>query len=356
MKEEYNYNFSYSTILNKLKSDDIISPLAHKNTITLYNEKMNKSIKENEDIPNNKMELFQTRQITYEKAHVRRSSNLYSFGEEIQMDGCQKLWFGEKVTYLHLAIDKATKKFLFGWFEYEEITRGYFVLLFNIIMNYGIPNRIKTDNRNSFSNHENKVDTTQFGIICNELGIELVTTSSPTAKAHIERGNKTFKDRLIAELRHEKIIDIDEANEYINTIFIPKINRKFSYQIDESKSKMKVNNYSEQELNLIISEKYKRIIDNASSIKFNNIYYVPVEPNTGEVVCFIKKTECLLLISYNSELWCKIENKFYMLVELKDRKESMKKESLKPEEEPKERLKYIPPQDHIWRKTFKQFF
>ena len=57
------------------------------------------------------------------------------------MDACQKLWFAGIPSFLHLAVDKATKKVLFGWFEYEEITRGYFVVLFHIIINYGIPNK-----------------------------------------------------------------------------------------------------------------------------------------------------------------------------------------------------------------------
>ena len=52
---------------------------------------------------------------------------------------------------------------------------------------------------------------------------------------------------------------------------------------------MKQNNYSEQELHLIISERTTRIIDNASSIKFENKYYVPVNNETGEVVSYIKK-------------------------------------------------------------------
>lgn len=96
------------------------------------------------------------------------------------MDVCFKLWFGGITSALHLAVDKGTKKVLFGWFEYEELTRGYFVLLYNIIINYGIPHKIKTDNRNSFSNGKNKVDTTQFGSICNDLKITLVTTSVAT--------------------------------------------------------------------------------------------------------------------------------------------------------------------------------
>ena len=54
-------------------------------------------------------------------------------------------------------------------------------------------------------------------------------------------------------------------------------------------SMMKKNNYSEEELNLIISERTVRIIDNASSIKYNGKYYIPIDNNTGEIVSYIKK-------------------------------------------------------------------
>lgn len=274
---------------------------------------------------------------------------MYAFGQEVQMDASPKIWFGDIVTHLHLAVDKGTKKVLFGWFEYEEITRAYFVLLFNIIINYGIPKLIKTDNRTTFSNQKNKVDNTQFGRICIDLGIELNTTSIPTAKANVERENKTFKDRLIAELRHEKITDIDEANRYLNEIFIPKMNKNFSFEINEKTSMMKINNYSEQELNLIISEKFTRIIDNASSIKYGNKYYIPINPDTGEITCFSKKTECKFIITYNAEYWCEIENNYYQLIELQDRDSTMKKEN--KNDKPIERKKYIPPKNHPWRKN-----
>lgn len=36
------------------------------------------------------------------------------------------------------------KKVIFGWFEYEKITRRYFVVLFNMIINYGIPAKNKS--------------------------------------------------------------------------------------------------------------------------------------------------------------------------------------------------------------------
>ena len=349
-KVKKDYNISYSVILNEFKKDDIISPLAHNNTIKLYTNNMNKAIENNDEkLSEEKIELFKSRQIAIEKARTRKSTTLYSFGQEVQMDACEKKWFGSIVSHLHLAVDKGTKKVLFGWFEYEEITRGYFVLLFNIIVNYGIPKRIKTDNRNSFSNNKNKVDTTQFGIICETLGIELITTSAAVGKPNVERANKTFKDRLIAELEYEGINDIDKANEYLNNVFIPYMNKKFSYEIDHKTSKIRPNNYTEEELNLIISEKYNRIIDNASSIKYNNKYYIPVNPDTGVITSFMKKTECSFIITYNAEYWCKIESNYYKLIELENRDSTMKKEI--DNNKPVEIKKYIPPTNHPWRKN-----
>ena len=350
------YDISYDVMLKRFTKDDIISPLAHKKTVKDYNEKM-KIIIDNKDTENNdsKIELYKSRIIEVEKAHIRRSSNLFVFGQEVQMDACEKLWFGGIVSYLHLAVDKATKKVLFGWFEFEEMTRGYYVVLFHIIINYGIPAKIKADNRSSFSannakNKEKKVFLTQFGKACEELNIVLETTSISTAKANVERENETFKNRLIAELRRKGITTIDEANKYLNEVFIPKMNEKFSYAIDKNKSLMRENNYSEGELKLIISEKYTRIIDNASAISYNKKYYIPINIETGEVTCFMKGTKCIFIINYDGEYYSEIENHYYKMLELENRDSVMKKE-LEIDVKEKEHHKYIPPITHPWRKN-----
>ena len=235
------------------------------------------------------------------------------------------------------------------------MTRGYYVLLFHIIINYGIPAKIKADNRSSFSannakNKDKKVFLTQFGKACEELNIVLETTSVSTAKANVERENRTFKNRLIAELRRKEITTIDEANKYLNEEFIPKMNKKFSYAIDENKSLMKENNYSEEELKLIISEKYTRIIDNASSISYGRKYYIPINIETGEVTCFMKGTKCIFIINYDGEYYAEIENKYYKMLELENRDSIMKKES-EINTIKKEHHKYIPPKNNPWRKN-----
>ena len=352
------FDISYDVMLKRFTKDDIISPLAHKKTIKLYKDKMNEVIKEDDsNIKEEKVELFKSRIIEAEKAHPRRSSNLYAFGQEVQMDACNKMWFGGIPSFLHLAVDKATKKVLFGWFEYEEITRGYYVLLFNIIINYGIPQKIKADNRSTFSannakNKGKKVFMTQFGKVCEQLDIVLHTTSVSTAKANVERENKTFKDRLIAELRYEGITDIDEANKYLNEVFIPKMNKRFSYAIDKNTSLMRENTYTEEELKLIVSERKEKIIDNASCISYNHNYYIPIDLETGEIINFQKGTKCTLIIDYDGEYIGEIQDYYYKMLELENRDSVMKKESeITDSKIEKEHHKYIPPKNHPWRKN-----
>lgn len=350
------YDISYDVMLKRFTDDDIISPLAHKKTVKAYKEKMNEVIKDdNSNIKEEKVQLFKSRIIEAEKAHPRKANNLYSFGQEVQMDACNKMWFDGIPSFLHLAIDKATKKVLFGWFEYEEITRGYFVVLFNLIINYGIPAKIKADNRSTFSannakDKEKKTFMTQFGKVCERLDIVLNTTSVSTAKANVERENATFKNRLIAELRYENIKDIDGANKYLNEVFIPEMNKKFSYVIDEETSLMKENTYTVDELKLIISERKEKIIDNASCISYNKKYYIPIDLKTGEVTNFHKGTKCTLIIDYDGEYIGEIENRYYKMLELENRDSVMKKES-EIKTEKKEHHVVVPPANHPWRKN-----
>ena len=104
------------------------------------------------------------------------------------------------------------------------------------------------------------------------------------------------------------------------------------------------------ELKLIISEKYTRIIDNASSISYGRKYYIPINIETGEVTCFMKGTKCIFIINYDGEYYAEIENKYYKMLELENRDSIMKKES-EINTIKKEHHKYIPPKNHPWRKN-----
>ena len=43
------------------------------------------------------------------------------------------------------------------------------------------------------------------------------------------------------------ILDIDDANKYLLDVFIPKMNKKFSYDVDENKNQMRKNIYTDED-------------------------------------------------------------------------------------------------------------
>ncbi len=341
----YKYGISFSSMVSMFSVEEIIFPYAHHKTVKLYNKNMKNAIKE-KTITEEKSQLFEQRKKEAFEKHIRKSSLHYLFGEEVQIDASFWIWFGTEETALHLAVDKATKKILAGYFNYEETTDAYLVILMDMIVNFGIPKRIKTDKRNSFSinnakSSKSKLNITQFGRICEDLEIELLCSSDPLFKPNIERENGTFKRRLKAELRYNNVTTIEEANEYLNEIFIPKMNQRFSCEINPKKNVMRENNYPEDELNLIISIRCERSIDNASSIKYLNNYYLPVDIKTGEIISFKSRTKCTVVKAYDNKLFGIINEKLYILLLVEQRENEISRAS---------KNGFKPSDNHPWKK------
>ena len=59
------------------------------------------------------------------------------------------------------------------------------------------------------------MNTIQFRRICQELEIIFKSSSVLVFKPNVERENKTFKGHLVAELRHENIVEDYKANKYL---------------------------------------------------------------------------------------------------------------------------------------------
>ncbi len=98
-----------------------------------------------------------------------------------------------------------------------------------------------TDRRTVFEYKQKKSpsveeDTfTQFGYACNQLGIQIKTSSVPEAKGRVERIFKTLQSRLILELRLNGITTIEQANIFLDS-YIKEYNAKFALPINNIKS------------------------------------------------------------------------------------------------------------------------
>ena len=85
-------------------------------------------------------------------------------------------------------------------------------------------------------------------------------------KNMIERLFKTFQDRLVKELKLNNISKMEEANRYIEKVFLPHHNNKFK---KEPLSKDSFFLKTTVDLDNIFSIKEERTVDNANCVKWN---------------------------------------------------------------------------------------
>lgn len=347
--EQENIDVSYSTIYNLLTKNGIYPPNEHR--ITKKERAKKKILEAKKDISQEDLKEAISHEIALEDSHPRKSRAKY-FGEELQSDASIHNWFGDIKTALHLSMDNATGHVVGGWFDYQETLYGYYTIMRQILLNYGIPNKIITDNRTVFNyektnrKDDSKDVLTQFGYACHTLGIALETTSVSQAKGQIERCNGTFQRRLINELKLNNIITIEEANEYLVNVFIPKFNNRFALPIENFQSVME-STLTEEKVNLVLSILSPRKIDGGSAIKYKNKYY-QIYNQDNDLMCFRKGTDCLVICSYNKDLYVTIDEKVYSLQEFeRNKKESDTFDEI--HEEPKPKKVYIPPMSHPWK-------
>ena len=74
-----------------------------------------------------------------------------------------------------------------------------------------------------------EVAVTQFGQMCERLGIRIIAANSPQAKGRVERNHGTHQDRLVKKLRRKNIRTYESANEYLNSEYLLEHNRRFAH-------------------------------------------------------------------------------------------------------------------------------
>ena len=352
LKKDENIDVSYDFIYKNLTKTGILSPKARKKTKRMFKKKqLLEEKKINLAMSDEQIDYIVNHEIALEDSHPRGEKPKY-FGEIIEQDGSIHEWFGGFKTCLHLAIDKATSTIVGAYFDKQETLNGYYNVFHQILTNYGIPYKFLTDNRTVFNymflnpdkRTSDKDVLTQYGYACKQLGVELETTSVSQAKGLIERTNGTFQDRLVSELRLNNITTMDEANKYLIDVFVPYFNNRFALDYKKFESVFE-QSPNEEVINYTLAVLTPRKIDNGNSIKYQNKYYQPYLNN--QLKCFIPKTECLVIKTFNGDLLITIDEQILELKEL-SRNERFSKE-FDEVIEVKEKKKYIPPMSHPWK-------
>lgn len=214
------------------------------------------------------------------KTHRRRKRKSCE-GELVQADGTPFDWFNIGVKYsLHGFVDDATGKILGLYMCEHECLLGYLEVLRQMLTNFGIPKVLYPDKYSVFFPNPKqkvtieeelegkKIPTTQFMDIVTTLGINMFPASTSQAKGRIERLWNTLQDRLITEFKINNIASIDEANVFLIK-YIKKYNKKFAVEPECSISKFSpIPDYID--LDLLLTCKLKRTIDNSGTFSINN--------------------------------------------------------------------------------------
>ena len=197
-------------------------------------------------------------------------------------DGSPHLWLGpdHPPCCLMAAIDDATGKLLSARFFPFEGSAGYLWLLKEMVKKYGIPMVIYQDRHGALHRNDNhwsmeeqlagRQEPTQVGLALEALGIEPISALSAQAKGRVERLFATLQDRLAAELRLKGIVTIQEANRFLQSIFIKGFNRRFAVSPRESQKAWR-EVPKNLDLDRIISFRYTATVGNDNAVRLGGL-------------------------------------------------------------------------------------
>lgn len=223
--------------------------------------------------------------------HRSRRERYSQEGMLLQIDASEHDWLEGRGPYLTLigAIDDATGKVPYAFFQEKEDSIGYFLLLREIVTSYGIPLSLYHDCDSVFvppkegketieEQLEGKVSITQYGRLLDELGITSISAYSPQAKGRIERLWGTFQSRLISELRLAQAKTKDEANKVLSE-YLLRHNRRFVVPARQSGSAyLEVD--KDFDLERYFCFKHHRVVGGDNVVKFKGLR-VQILPSNG---------------------------------------------------------------------------
>lgn len=251
-------------------------------------------------------------------------------GSLIQIDGTPHDWFQNgEVWSLHLAVDDATGEILAGWFMPTECLEGYVHILEIILIKHGIPENFYSDRHTILVNPiDGKL--TQFGNICEDVGINIIAALTPQAKGKVEEKNEVIQNRLINDIKRFNVKSYSELNNWFNDFYIGYLNKKFSYSPKEKETHfVPLDNV---DLSNILCIREERKILSGNIISYNNYYYRIID-ECGNDKQIYKGTSITIYKNVLTKIVkVKYNNKFYNTIRTtKQRKNPTKRKQLKIE-------------------------
>ena len=207
------------------------------------------------------------------------------YGEMEQFDGSYHCWFETraKSCCLLASIDDATSQITKLKFVDWEGVRPAFIFWKEYIGTQGKPINIYLDRHSTYKQNQKSIFDdpnilTQFERAMKNLDVKIIHAYSPQSKGRVERLFGTLQDRLVKELRLAGISNKEEANRFVEEIFIPKFNQKFGVQAQNKRNLHgPLNKLEKENLEKIFSVQNIRTVNNDFTVRYKGRWFQLLE-------------------------------------------------------------------------------
>jgi len=196
-------------------------------------------------------------------------------GMMLHQDGSTHEWVPGKIWDLIVTMDDATNEHLSMFFVEQEGTLSSFRAMREIILKQGLCCTFYTDRGSHYwhtpkaGGKVDKNNPTQFGRAMHQLGIEMIAAYSPEARGRSERAFQTHQDRLVNELKFHGITTMEKANQYLDTVYRPAFNARFTEKPAEEGSAFVP--WIGNNLDDYLSEHFERTVGRDNCVSFERL-------------------------------------------------------------------------------------
>ncbi len=196
-------------------------------------------------------------------------------GMMIHQDGSTHQWVPGVYWDLIVTMDDATNEHYSMFFVEQEGTTSSFRGVREVIEHKGLFCSFYSDRGSHYwttpeaGGKVDKVNLTQFGRALKQLGIEQIAAYSPEARGRSERMFRTHQERLVKELALEGITTMDAANRYLNEVYQPGFNQRFTVSAAETGSAFVP--MVSGNLEMILCEHFERTVGKDNCVQFDTL-------------------------------------------------------------------------------------
>lgn len=291
-----------------------------------------------------------------ERHRVRRERR-ECFGELVQMDGSHHDWLEGRAGKMVLMamIDDSTNRVIARFFPAESTTSVMETMRLWLEA-HGRPRAVYADRHSIWVSmkgepgERDECDNTQTRRALRELNIDFIPARSPQAKGRVERLFGTLQDRLVKELRLAGIDNIDDANRFLDEVFLPIHNERFTVA-----PRRKANAHRKLgpgfDLDLILSTREKRVVQNDYTIRWLNRFFQIEKP----AVPGLRRGRVEVAVLLDGSMEILFRGRKLKWHEITDATHKSTYSHPTPgggikDKPPRSGKKWIPTKDHPWRK------